>query len=99
MSHPEHEVFAVEVPVHDSEAMEKFQEVMNQHADETNNYIEKLADELGIDYFDAMNVWYLRGRSRWTQELEDRILKAAKAGISVRVTSGEEEEDLQTHGF
>ena len=34
----------------------------------------------GISSLWAANVWYLRQRRRWTQELEDRLLEMAREG-------------------
>lgn len=98
MSHPHHQVYSVEVPVNDPEKMEKFQELMDQANQATDDYIGELSAELGIDYPTAMNVWYLRGRSRWTKELEDRIIAAGKAGHDI-IVNGDEEEKLKELGF
>lgn len=43
-------------------------------------YFEKLAEELDCSVPCAMNVWYLRQRSRWTQELEDRLIELHDLG-------------------
>lgn len=43
-------------------------------------HIETVAQELGIDYGAADDIVYLRQRSRWTQEKEDKLIAMAKAG-------------------
>lgn len=42
--------------------------------------IERLARINGWDYGCAMDVWYLRTRSRWTQELESKLIQLHQAG-------------------
>jgi hypothetical protein len=92
--------FEIQIPVNDSEKMKQFQEFMDVVHDETNNYIQNLAKELGVSDMQAGDIWYLRSRSRWTQKLENRIVAAHKAtGKSIVCTSGEEEETLQQLGF
>jgi len=39
-----------------------------------------LAKELGVSKECASNVRYLRSRSRWTQELEDELIRLHKEG-------------------
>ena len=40
----------------------------------------EIAQLYGLSDLWAACVWYLRGRSRWTQELEDRLLEMAGNG-------------------
>ena len=47
---------------------------------ETNAYIQKLAKELGINERTAADIYYLRSRSRWTKEEEQKIIDAYKSG-------------------
>lgn len=49
-------------------------ELMKLVQDETTKYIQDLAVELKISKACAMDVYYLRTRSRWTQELEDQLI-------------------------
>ena len=54
--------------------------------------IDSIADQLSISRTVASDIWYLRTRSRWTQDLEDQLVKADKAGNSISsedVLSGE----------
>jgi len=80
MSHPEHETFVVNIPIDDEEAMKLFQEAMDAHYDEVNKYVAKLADELKVNNETANNIHYLRSRSRWSQELENKLIQADQAG-------------------
>lgn len=98
MSHPEHQTFIVEVPVNDPAKMAKFNQMMSDVNNATIDYIGKLAQELQTDYETASNIWYLRGRSRWSQELEKRIIAAGKAGHDI-VCNGDEEDKLAALGF
>lgn len=43
-------------------------------------YFRELADELGCSVVAAMDVWYLRQRSRWTEKLEKKLLKLHAEG-------------------
>lgn len=43
-------------------------------------YWQELSKELNISYQCAMYVCYLRGRSRWTQEKENQLIKMDQAG-------------------
>lgn len=72
--------FVVEIPVDDPEKMDKFQEAMDKVQDETNDYIRQLAIDLGVSEWCAMDVFYLRSRSRWTQELEDKLIRLYQEG-------------------
>ena len=60
--------------------MEECQKVLNDIQDETNKYIENLAKELNISVACAMDVWYLRTRSRHTPELEKKLIQLHKDG-------------------
>ena len=92
--------FSVEIPIHDEQKMEEFQEMMDKVAEATNDYAYKLQQELGISEWCAYDLTYLRGRSRWTQELENRLISADKAGKTCPcVTMGEESEWLKENGF
>lgn len=97
--HPNYQNFVVRMPVENKEEMDEFQQVMNAYHDVLNRHHADIAEELGISDHDAMQIVYLRSRSRWSQELEDRLIKAYKAGHSVICTSGEEAERLEELGF
>ena len=75
-----YETFAVEIPVNDPEAMDEFQKAMNAYWDEMNNLITEEADKLGIPYGAMSDIFYLRTRSRWTQEKEDYLIKLTREG-------------------
>ena len=69
----------------DPKAVEALQDFMNQCASETNAYISELATELDVSVACASDVWYLRTRSRHTQELEDRLIELHRAGTPPNV--------------
>jgi len=69
-----------QVPLNDPDKMIEFQKLMNKIQDENTNYCRNLAKTLGIPYGWATDIWYLRTRSRWTQELENELIRMAKAG-------------------
>lgn len=74
------ESFSIEIPINDEEEMDEFQKAMDAYHDEMNRLIEEEANKLGISFFDMADIWYLRSRSRWTQEKEDYLIKLAKEG-------------------
>jgi hypothetical protein len=51
-----------------------------QMTNEMQFYFESLATELDCSAACAADVWYLRQRSRWTQELEDRLIELHDLG-------------------
>ncbi len=91
--------FSVEIPVGDEEKMQEFQAAMDALQDDIERYIRGIATELGLEHGAACDIYYLRTRSRWTQDLEDRCVRAMKAGHSLPVLSGEESEELERLGF
>lgn len=76
----EPQIFSVEIPVHDPQAMEQFQQAMDSYHEELNRYISELAKKMGVSQACAMDVWYLRNRSRWNQELENKLIQLHKDG-------------------
>ena len=54
--------------------------VQDDYYNEMEQYFQKLADELDCSVACATDVWYLRQRSRWTQELEDELLRLYDIG-------------------
>ena len=72
--------FSVEIPFNDPEAMEQFQEMMDSVHDSYGEEIENIRTTLGLSDACAMDVFYLRSRSRWTQELEDQLIALHRAG-------------------
>ena len=57
----------------------------DQYYNELQRYFEDLASKLGCSIGCAQDVWYLRQRSRWTQELEDRLIRLHKEGSPVNI--------------
>jgi hypothetical protein len=55
----------------------QIEEIGNKEAQE---YFRSLADELNCCMACATDVWYLRQRSRWTQELENELIRLYAEG-------------------
>lgn len=73
--------FVVQLPdLKDKEACEAFQKVMNEYHDSINEYVANLAKEMNISEECALDVWYLRTRSRHTKEKELELIELHKNG-------------------
>lgn len=59
---------------------------------------ESIKSSLNISFVSALNLAYLRYRSRWTPDLEARLIAAAQAGITV-TCDGAESKILSQLGF
>ena len=70
-----HQTFSVDVPVGDKEAMDKFQDAMNEIQDAYVVEQKRIAEEFDVSMVCAVNIWYLRTRSRWTEELENELIR------------------------
>jgi hypothetical protein len=90
--HPDLRTFSVNIPVDDTDAMKDFQAAMDEVADAWNREVEKFAAENNVTWKCASDVMYLRTRSRWTQELEDRLMQLYKDGKEVNIFEWPEEE-------
>ncbi len=55
-------------------------QIQNEYYEEMEAYFQQLAKELDCSISCATDVWYLRSRSRWTQELEDKLISLHKSG-------------------
>lgn len=62
------------------EKMKDFQAVMAEAQSEMIRHCETEAEKLGVTLDCMLDIVYLRGRSRWTQELEDLLIESHKAG-------------------
>lgn len=72
--------FCVEIPnPNDIKKMSAFQDMMDSHQDEMTKYYQQEAKRLGVSYEAAVDIIYLRSRSRWTQQKEDVLVKLALA--------------------
>ena len=78
--HPNYKVVAIEIPVNNPEKMDKFQDAMDLWQDEMVNHISDIANKLNISVSCAMDVVYLRSRSRWSQENEDELIRLHSIG-------------------
>jgi len=83
------------------ESWAELNNVMKELSDEYLKYSSEIAYELHIPLGLALDIVYLRGRSRWTQELEDRVLRAFKemGVMDLSILAGEEEEQLKALGL
>lgn len=59
---------------------EAFQGAMGEYHDSLESHFTELAQSLGVSHGCAMDVWYLRQRSRWTPELEKKLIALHKQG-------------------
>jgi len=66
----------------DKNAMSQLNEMMNDVQEGYNQQIKTIEKELNISDEYAGAIWYLRTRSRWTQELEDKLVLMARTGES-----------------
>lgn len=72
--------FVVTLPENPTdEQMEVFQDFMNAQSDAYFDECDQIAKDLGVSHKYANAICYLRTRSRWTQELEDRLIEMCKA--------------------
>lgn len=60
--------------------MTSFADVQDEYYNEMERYLQSLASELGCSVGCATDVWYLRQRSRHTQELEDELIRLHNDG-------------------
>ena len=63
-----------------AEQMEVFQKMIDVSNKAANEEIAQLAVELSVCEATAMDVWYLRTRSRHTPELEKELIRLHEAG-------------------
>jgi hypothetical protein len=68
------DIFSVEIPHDDEEAMKSFCESMDLLNQAMIDLSSKTAKELNVSDWCADNILYLRSRSRWTQEKENYLI-------------------------
>lgn len=73
--------FVVEIPVGDPEAMQVFNDFMDQVNQSNVNEIHRIEEELRVTEQYAAAIWYLRTRSRHTPELEQQLINMCNEGI------------------
>ncbi len=78
--HPKLVPFSMEIPVNDHQKMKDFNKAMDALQDQTIAHIRDEAKKLEINESDMSLIFYLRTRSRWTQEKEDYLIELSKAG-------------------
>jgi len=69
-----------EKDLENKEAMDALNDFMDEWQDAMVKYILEEAKRLGVSDKCAGDIIYLRTRSRWTQELEDELIRMDKAG-------------------
>jgi hypothetical protein len=81
MSHPDHETVRITLPGNPTkEQMRAFSEAQAAAFDETWEYIKQEAEKLKVNEEDMSLIYYLRTRSRWTQEKEDHLIELSRNG-------------------
>lgn len=68
-----------------AEAKQVMQDIMDASIEHFHNSVENVAKELGITEGQATDVVYLRTRSRWTQQLENKLLQCYRDKIPVNI--------------
>jgi hypothetical protein len=58
----------------------EWDKAQDDYYNEMEEYLKSLAEELGCSVDCAADVWYLRQRSRWTQELENELIRLYNEG-------------------
>jgi len=71
------------------EDWDNLQAVMDKVHNETVDYIQSLAKELNVSEGCAWDVWYLRGRSRHTPELEKELIELYAQGNPPNILAGD----------
>lgn len=87
--HPDQTVIKIEIPVNDEKKMEDFQALMEEWQNTQICYEQEVANKLGISIECAIDVCYLRTRSRWTPEKEKELIRLHAEGKPPNVLSGE----------
>lgn len=64
---------------------DEVQQIMDASAEAYNKEIEKVMKEFDLVPFAAMDVVYLRTRSRWTPELEKRLIQEHREGKKINI--------------
>lgn len=59
---------------------EEINQIQDNYYNELESYLQSLAEELGVSSACAGDVWYLRQRSRWSQELENELIRLYNEG-------------------
>lgn len=101
MSHPEMSSFSVDIGSMNDTQMEAFNEAMADYQDKMVEYIKKISSNLDIPYGLAADIYYLRTRSRWSQEKEDLLIRIHRetGETDFSVLSGEEDERIAELGY
>jgi hypothetical protein len=71
-------IFSVEVPVDNPEQMKAFHEMMDAIQEAAILECQSLAKQKKITEGAASDILYLRTRSRWNKQLEDRMMRCAQ---------------------
>lgn len=76
--HPDLDPFVMETGPEGFTLVEE--EALLEWQEQTTKYIEEEADRLHLTLGEMSDIYYLRTRSRWTQEKEDYLIQLAKEG-------------------
>lgn len=69
----------------DPKVVEVFQAAMDAEAEYFNSQIEELMNTLNCSFACAADVVYLRTRSRWSEELERRLIQEHQEGRTINI--------------
>lgn len=78
--HPHYQPVSASFDPNDEEQMKAMQTFMDAMADSYERDCLSVAQELHLSEQCACDVVYLRGRSRWTEELEAELIRLHRAG-------------------
>ena len=67
--------YVIEIENPSDTDLDNLSDFMNKVQDETVKYVSDLSEELGVSEHCAGDVYYLRTRSRWSQELENELIE------------------------
>jgi hypothetical protein len=66
--------------INNEETMKQLRDEMDAMQGLHDKFVKNLTKELNVSVHCANDIVYLRSRSRWTQELEDELIKLHKEG-------------------
>ena len=65
---------------HNIYTQEEIDKIYDDYYNALQEHLNSLAEELQCSVVCAGDVWYLRSRSRWSQELENELIRLYNAG-------------------
>lgn len=80
--HPQAKIVEIDITDMNSADLQELGEILHDSYDLA---VKAVMKELQVDEACASDVWYLRGRSRWTPEKEAELIRLHKAGTPPNV--------------